>query len=209
MNGVGLNKQELRNGKFFGLFKSTSYDLALTYLQFWRNHKIFSEQNIARMLEVELTSELLIAGHSGMQDKKNSIDAYYGDWEDSYPNQARDKKRFIETMGTISEAFSADSLAIGEFRRPPLFYTLYCVVFHHMFCLPEVERSAPRKRLTVDQRESLRDAVGRLSDLIYQSKDPAFIVPKKYAKFIGAGLRQTDNIMPRKVRFDTLYDEAF
>lgn len=66
MNGVGFNRQELRNGKYFGLFKTTSYSLALPYLEMWRKHKIFSEQNVARMLEVELTSELLIAGHEGM-----------------------------------------------------------------------------------------------------------------------------------------------
>ena len=46
MNGIPLNKQELRNGKFFGLFKQTSYDLGLQYLEFWRYHKIFSEQSI-------------------------------------------------------------------------------------------------------------------------------------------------------------------
>jgi hypothetical protein len=209
MNGIPLNKQELRNGKFFGLFKTVSYDLALTYLQFWRNHKIFSEQSIARILEVELTSELLIAGHSGMQDKKTSVDTFYSDLENAYPEQVRDEKRFKETLTTISETFSADNLAVSEFRRPPLFYTLYCVVFHHLFGLPGIQRASPRKRLTGDQRESLRDAVDHLSELITQSKDPAFVVPRKYAKFIGAGLRQTDNIMPRKIRFDSLFDEAF
>ena len=56
MYGVPLNKQELRNGKYFGRFKQTSYDLALAYLEFWRHHRIFSERSIARMLEVELTS---------------------------------------------------------------------------------------------------------------------------------------------------------
>jgi uncharacterized protein with ParB-like and HNH nuclease domain len=39
MNGIALNAQELRNGKFFGLFKHASYDLALTYLEFWTKTK--------------------------------------------------------------------------------------------------------------------------------------------------------------------------
>ena|ERR1700674_2267655 len=69
MNGVALNRQELRNGRYFGLFKTASSELALAYLEFWRKHKVFSEQSIARMLEVELVSELLIAGRDGMQDK--------------------------------------------------------------------------------------------------------------------------------------------
>src|SRR6202011_615663 len=48
---VKLNAQELRNGKYFGLFKTAAYALALEYLEFWRKHRIFSEQNIACMLE--------------------------------------------------------------------------------------------------------------------------------------------------------------
>ncbi len=168
-NGVGLNNQELRNGKYFGFFKQTSYSLAMAYLEFWRKHKVFSEQSIARMLEVELTSELLIAGSEGMQDKKKTIDSFYDKWELSYSNKDRDEKRFKETLNTISETFTNDELLNSEFRRPPLFYTLYCVVFHHMFGLPNIQRPSPRKRLTEDQRDDLREAVSSLSDKIAES----------------------------------------
>src|SRR5439155_1368624 len=57
-HGVPLNDQELRNGKYFGLFKQLSYRLAFDYLEFWRGNRIFTELGIARMLEVELTSEV-------------------------------------------------------------------------------------------------------------------------------------------------------
>lgn len=209
MNGIPLNKQELRNGKFFGLFKQSSYTLALTYLEFWRKHKIFTERNIARMLEVELTSELLIAGNSGMQDKKTSIDDFYDAWEQAYPKKGRDEKRFEETMAPISETFADDTLANSDFRRPPLFYTLYCVVFHHLFGLPGIQRATPRKHLTADQRDALKEAVVVLSEKISQSKEPDIEVPRKYKAFVLACGRQTDNIQPRKIRFDSLYDEAF
>jgi Protein of unknown function DUF262 len=209
MNGVPLNKQELRNGRFFGSFKQTSYDLAFDYLEFWKQHKIFSDQNIARMLEVELTSELLIAGNDGMQDKKKTIDDFYKKWEESYPSQKRDEKRFNETLGTISETLKEGELAGTEFRRAPLFYTLYCVVYHHLFGLPDVQRASPRKKLTADQREALRSAVVSLSEMVAQSKEKVADVPPKYAPFVVACLRQTDNLGPRKTRFNTLFGEAF
>jgi hypothetical protein len=209
MNGIALNQQELRNGKYFGLFKATALELALAYLEFWRKHKIFSEQSIARMLEVELTSELLIAGNQGMQDKKKSINGFYEKWEDSYPDQERDHKRFIETIGVISDTFPDDELANSEFRRPPLFYALYCVVFHHMFGLPGVQRVSPKKRPSLEQRERLRDAVSLLSEKISDSKDPAIDIPAKYKAIISASQRQTDNIQPRKVIFSSLFDAAF
>lgn len=209
MNGIPLNNQELRNGKYFGPFKESSFDLALTYLEFWRKHKMFTELSIARMLEVELTSELLIAGHAGMQDKKTTINSFYEDWETAYPNQTKDEKRFGETMNAISATFLNDDLRDSEFRRPPLFYTLYCVVFHHLFGLPGIQRATPRKRLTAEQREGLREAVGFLSEKIDQSKDPLVDIPIKYKAFVLACQRQTDNILPRKTRFNSLFDEAF
>jgi hypothetical protein len=208
MNGVQLNRQELRNGKYFGFFKQACYDTALKYLEFWRKHSIFSEQNIARMLEVELTSELLIAESKGMQDKKSSIDDFYKDWESEYPHENREKKRLETTMEQISETLDED-LSDSEFHRPPLFYTLYCVVFHHTFGLPQIQRPSPRKTLGAIQRESLRDAVLSLSEAIVRSKDPTEKISRRYARFIGACQRQTDNLIPRKIRFDGLFDEAF
>jgi hypothetical protein len=209
MNGVPLNRQELRNGKFFGLFKQSSFDLALACLEFWRKHKIFSEQSIARMLEIELTSELLIAGLEGMQDKKTSVDDFYEKWEDVYPNQTREEKRFTETISAISEMFPDDVLRDSDFRRPPLFYTLYCVVYHHLFGLPGIQRASPKKPLTKDQYESLRDAVTMLSEKLDNVKDPTYKIADKYKAFITACQRQTDNIQPRKIRFNSLYEEAF
>jgi hypothetical protein len=39
---VPLNAQELRNGRYFGLFKQSAYNLAYEHLEFWRRHSIFS-----------------------------------------------------------------------------------------------------------------------------------------------------------------------
>jgi hypothetical protein len=209
MYSIPLNKQELRNGRYFGRFKQTSYSLALNYLEFWRRHHVFTEQYIARMLEVEFTSELLIAGNAGMQDKKTSIDSFYEKWEESFPDQEGNIHRFREVFSTISDTFDNEDLANSAFRRPPLLYTLYCVIYHHVFGLPGIQRSSPRKRLTADARESLRDAVINLSEKIAESKDPEGQLPRRYATFVAASLRSTDKIAPRRIRFDALYDEAF
>jgi len=209
MNGVGLNKQELRNGRFFGKFKQTAYTLAYEYLEFWRKHKLFSEIGIARMLEVELTSELLIAHTKGMQDKKDSIDTFYSEWDDSYPTEAEDPKRFKEVMDSIALTFTGDHLSSSAFKRAPLFYTLYCVVYHHMYGLPNIQQVSPKKKLTDAERASLVEAVELLSEKIAQAKDPTIETPKKYKAFVLACQRQTDNIQPRKTRFNSLFGEAF
>jgi Protein of unknown function DUF262 len=208
MNSIPLNSQELRNGRYFGSFKQLSYGLALEYLDFWRAHRIFTEYNIARMLEVMLTSELLVAAIDGMQDKKDSLDQFYAKLDDSFPGETKDARKFRETMDTISETLE-DRISDSEFSRPPLFYTLYCVVYHHLFGMPNIQRQSPRRKLTAQSRSSLADAVIELSEVITSSKDKAGAVPKRYATFIAACQRQTDNIGPRKARFNALYDAAF
>jgi len=203
---VKLNAQELRNGKYFGAFKESAYKMGVSCLAFWRKHRIFTEMNIARMLEAEFASELLIAAHSGMQDKKKSIDKFYQDFDSEYPNQTRDVKRCTRVMGEISE--TCDDLSDTAFNSRPNFYTLYCVVFHHLFGLPKQTADTPKRSLTSAEKRSLREAVEVLSDVLSESKkSPGRYA--KYAKFIAACRQQTDNIKPRQVRFDTLFDLAF
>src|SRR5581483_4423895 len=127
----------------------------------------------------------------------------------TYPNQERDRKRFDETLAVISETFHNGDLAASAFRRPPLFYTLYCVVYHHLFGLPDIQRPSPKRKPTADERESLMDAVTKISDAVVQAKDAGYEVPKKLTGFVLASQRQTDNITPRKTRFNSLYAEAF
>ncbi len=48
-NSVALAGQELRNGKFFGLFKQSVYSLAYEHVEFWRRNKILPEQQFILM----------------------------------------------------------------------------------------------------------------------------------------------------------------
>jgi hypothetical protein len=213
MYSVPLNKQELRNGKWFGLFKQTCYALAHEYIEFWRKQEVFSWPSIARMQEVEMVSELLIAGNAGMQDKKGSIEDFYRELDQDYPHQQRDEKRFHEVMAVISETFGTESISGTEFRRSPLFYTLYCVIFHQLFGLPNMPRSTPKKKPTKDDRELLRDAVFHLSEILSHAKDakddPTVKIPQKYNAFVSASSGgQSDNVKPRVARFNALAEAA-
>ena len=70
--GVKLNSQELRNAEWFGLFKSFAYDIAYEQLPRWREWQVFSEDEIARMNEVELVSELILLMYSGVTGKSQT-----------------------------------------------------------------------------------------------------------------------------------------
>lgn len=80
---VKLNKQELRNAKYFGLFKQTVYALGYEYVGFLINNNILTQRQVARMEEAELTSELVILVIDGLQDRKK-IDEYYFNYDEVF-----------------------------------------------------------------------------------------------------------------------------
>lgn len=204
---VPLNSQELRNGRWFGSFKQAAYRLAYEHLEFWRAGRIFSERNIARMLEVELTSELMIAQMAGMQDKKTTIDAFYAEYDDDFPRRSQVEGRFRRTVDTMSEAL-ADELSSSEFRRPPLFYSLHCALYHRLYGLPGEQLHTPKRPLKTKEQLNLRTAVRDLSERIEAARLEERI-PATYERFVASCLRQTDNLRPRQTRLRFLYGKAF
>jgi hypothetical protein len=204
---VRLNAQELRNGTYFGFFKQTAYHLAHKHLEYWRNNRIVTEAGIARMLEVELTSELMILFLDGPQDKKTSIGDFYADYDDAFPKRRRVVQRFQDVVDQLDLSVG-EVLPSTEFRRPPLFYSLFGAVAHRNYGLPKVELNTPERKLTPSDRRGLREAVLKLSDQIELAREDE-PVPKRYSRFVNASLRQTDNIQPRLTRLKAIYRAAF
>ncbi|MHA1410844.1 MAG: DUF262 domain-containing protein [Candidatus Odinarchaeia archaeon] len=135
MNSTGtkLNYQELRNAEFFGEFKTCMYDLALKHLNRWRSWKIFTEDNISRMAEVELTSELAIFILSGISPKKKVlIDKFYKDYDDEFPERSELEKRFDKVMDTIDESLGAD-MPLLPYKNKTLFYGLFIVIYKILY----------------------------------------------------------------------------
>lgn len=221
---VALNRQELRNGRFFGYFKRTVYELALEYLQAWRGLSVFSEAAIARMHEAELVGELLVMQLDGLQDKKVSLDDFYahldeawGDeeftWETrkqvkprQWLSQAEAADRFRKTMSNIMESVG-DVVADSEFSRAPLFYSLYGAVYHRLYGLPGFDRSTPKAALNIDAQRRLRDATEGLSALLSDDMNESDLSGWR-KDFVVAAARQTDNLGPRRQRLQAIWDQA-
>ena len=209
-HSVRLNNQELRNGKYFGDFKQSIYNLAFEHLEFWRNNKIFTEQAIARMNEVELVSELVIATLDGVQDKKKSIDGFYSRYDEDFPIRREVEDKFRSVVDALNDAVGED-LAETEFRRIPLlFYSLFCAACHRMYGMPKFQLETPRNgRLTREDQEGLQTALRELSNVLTAARDNDGTTPKSYERFVTACLRQTDNVRPREIRLETIYRDAF
>lgn len=131
--GVKLNDQELRNAAYYGEMKTSMYDLAAEQIARWREWKIFSEYNIARMDEVELTSEFALLMHKGITGKsQQGLNRFYREKDVAYPERAEVERRFRSVMDTIEDKFGGD-LKSSPFRKKTLFYSLFALVYDCQF----------------------------------------------------------------------------
>ncbi|MEM4986655.1 DUF262 domain-containing protein [Collimonas sp. H4R21] len=130
--GVKLNDQELRNADYFGEFKTLSYTLSTEFLESWRQWGIFTEHNIARMDEVELTSELLMSMLKGVTGKtQTAIDKVYAEFDAKFKEKDEVERRFRLVMATVEKM--GQSIAVGPFKKRTVFYALFCAIYQLMF----------------------------------------------------------------------------
>lgn len=167
--GVKLNDQELRNAKFFGEFKTSVFALAYEQLTRWREWKVFTEYNIARMEEVEVTSEFAMLMLTGLSGKtQQAIDNVYSENDAKFPERAEFEKRFRLVMDVIADKFGND-LPYTPFKRKTLFYSLYASVYGHMYPFRSLsDRKAKPSALSTDALAKIK----RAGDLIESKKAP-------------------------------------
>lgn len=160
---VTLNVQEKLNANHFGPFKILADKIAHKYNKFWTTNKILSEQNVLRMEDIYLVSDLLIAMIEGIQTKKK-IGYYYGEYEKDFSYDIVElESRFDETMLIIQKMFP-DTLKLSNFNRIHLFYTLFVTIYHLQFGL---------KDMNIIQRKISDDEIVKVG-LIFEKIDEIF-----------------------------------
>ncbi len=173
-NGVKLTRQELRNASFFGPFKESMYELAYEQLSRWRNWKIFTESGIARMEEVELTSELALLMFIGIQGKSQpTLDKTYERFEEEFPSENEIARRFRLTMDKIEDLLGHQMQTLA-FSRKTLFYILFAFIYDELYGLRPTAKfeviegpSATLKKVPPAKiSQKVKDGVQRASDAI-------------------------------------------
>jgi hypothetical protein len=160
-----VNKQELRNSEFFGEFKTSVYELAAEQLQRWRKWKTFTEDNISRMFEVEMSSECMqiilegkIFGRSPSQ-----LDKLYEKYDEIFDERKEVEKRFREVMDVIYDNLNGDN---GEFvlLKRTLFYTLFAFIYFTIYGFQTIKQEAQAKAFDVEKQGKLKLANERLKN---------------------------------------------
>ncbi|HEX5275178.1 MAG TPA: DUF262 domain-containing protein [Candidatus Rubrimentiphilum sp.] len=171
--GVRLNRQELRNAEYFGDFKTEMYNLALEQLERWRLWLRNAEIRIARMLEVEITSDLCILIVSGVTKKTQQIiSRYYGDFDEMFPGRNEVSRRFRTVMDAIDGLIGTE-ISSSAYSLDIHFYSLFAYLYDKMFGLGSNLAKRSPNRLPKSLREYLMDASTQIDDEEY---------PEEYAE---------------------------
>lgn len=182
--GVKLNPQELRNAEFFGIFKSLMYDLGAEQLSRWRSWGVFNEYNIARMEEVELTSEFALLMLNGPAKKEQpAITAAYRRFEEDFPRATEISRRFHSVMDFIEDNFDVRTT---PFASKVLFYSLFGGVYALQFGLRTDLQRVAANAVTKDHVAWMRSAADRIAS----KSAPDDVVEATERRTTDAGSRQ-------------------
>ena len=186
---VKLSKQELRHAKQTGKF--SDFVDRVGKWDFWRTEQVFSRTQLKRMRQIEFSAELTILLAEGPQDKKSSVDLYYGQYKMTFPQERAVEKSLKDYLSWIKKALP--NLRKTRFRKPVDLYSLIGALDRLKGDRPSLAHLEPKSA-----GERLSKFEG---DAASKEKVPASV-----AKYLTAASRQTDNILPRNTRIAILCD---
>lgn len=188
-----LKPQELRNAEFFGEFKTSVYELAAEQLHRWRDWRTFTEDDIARMQEVELTSEfaILILKQKISGKSRAAIDKVYEQYDAEYPERAEVERRFRIVMDTIHDKLGRDIVHL-PFNKKTIIYSLFACFYDALFGLTSQLQKVRQKDILPEQIAWIKLAGERIQNRT---------APKRA---LDASARRTTNPKERRVLFEYL-----
>jgi Protein of unknown function DUF262 len=183
---VKLSPQELRYAQGHGRFYEFVEGLAK--LPFWREQRVFTKHQLNRMKAAEFSAELTILLVEGPQDKKSSLDLYYGEYQKRFPSASDVTGRLTAYQKWL--LVSLPQFGRTRYRKPTDLYGL-------IGALDRISRGGKRLQ-GIDPKNAGLKLKNFETDL--RSKRPS----REAAAYVSAASRQTDNIGPRNTRIEVL-----
>jgi hypothetical protein len=198
--GVKLSPQELRNAEYYGVFKSLAYNLAYEQLARWRKWEIFTENDIARMVEVEETSEFLRLMMDGIQSKSQpALDEIYKTYEEDFPEAPEAARRFHNVMDKIDETLG-EELSSLAFSRRALFETLFSFYYQILFGLD----SSLKKRVKTNTITLQAVTTIKKASAVIMKGD----LPDELSKVLRGGTGNKESRLVRLSFLNNMYKDA-
>jgi len=203
---VPLNDQEKLNALYVGVFKQKMDYLSKLHLTYWEGNKIISKTQVARMKEVEFTSELICAMIEGLQNGKSIIKTIYKKYDDDFSQFSYLEDRFSDILGLINIILD-NNITEYEFKRMPIFFTLFCVIYDLKYGFKTENNITPKTFINNDL-EAVQQTLYQLSQLISGQDDDddenTIEITNEFSQFINATKSSTDKLANRIIRHNLL-----
>jgi hypothetical protein len=123
-----LNAQEKRNANFSGEFKQFCIAEASSRTEFWKEYKIFTANEIARMSEAQFMSDFVINLINGLSSYSAAIlNKFYKEYDEDFKERNAIKKRIDKVFDTIV-SLKPSIIKQTIFNRAPIFFSLIMVL---------------------------------------------------------------------------------
>lgn len=123
-NVVALNPQELRHATYWGQFITSAEKVSGD--DRWSVCRLFTPNDIRRMLDIEFVSELMVAYLHGVQNKKTTLEDWYQAYEVDFPRRDETEAVFEATLGEMASLMPV--LESTRWRKKSDFYSLFLVL---------------------------------------------------------------------------------
>lgn len=139
-NNCVLNRQEIRNSRFWGEFKVAAYNIAAEYRELLYDNKIFNDKQFSRMDDVELVSILLNLFIEGIAtDTPTSLDKLYSKYDKNFDEYEEIKKQFDQVMCEIKYIYDYLNGNVRCFSSKVYFYTMFATLLHQMYGIKNLD----------------------------------------------------------------------
>lgn len=204
-NNISLNKQELRNSKYWGEFKVIINKLAFQYKEDFEDIKTFTDAQFSRMLDAEFIVMLMRLVLNGITtDNATSIDSTYKKYDSNFDEKDEYLEKFYFCMNYIFSILKNNSFSFFNKKVP--FYTLFAAIYHIKFNLNDIE---PINNITLDEPVKLKNLLYEIESKIERIDTDTLSEEeyKKINKFIDLHKTRTTSQKERKDRIELLLNE--
>ncbi len=215
-NSMTLNRQELRNAQYWGLFKVFVYGMTKRLKDLFINLGTFTVQQFARMQDAELVSGLAMLTIDGvLTETPTVINSYYKKYDDKFETLDIIEDQLMAVTAVIGELIDDHDFQTRFFHRKVAFYTLYAFLSHQMFGLPACELS----RIDQLSADAILGNTGKLKNILteFESYLERAQAPAdqqtldeeaqiRFSKFLDYHKSRTTSAKERRLRIQFLND---
>ena len=206
-NNIVLNKQEIRNSKYWGEFKVFVYRLSTRYRNFFLINHLLTDNDCARMHDSELMNSLLILLIEGIvEETPTFLENTYKKYDKFFPDSDQIEARLSEIMEVLEKVYDYFNGVNGCFGNKNYFFTLYCSLANQMYGIPNTD--LPRNALF--SNENINDNLPLLYNVLAQficdydvninDKDNELGLYTEYSEFEKCHKSRTTNKIERTKR---------